>query len=1302
MSSLTDYENKIATLVPSFFPAIYQEDGRGFIDFLQAYYAWLELENNPAYLARHLFSYRDIDTTPEAFLIFFKNKYLNNIQFTTASNKRLFIKNSLDFYRAKGTPRAVDLFFKLIYGVDADTYYPGEDVFKLSDAEWVKPTYLEVTHTEDNLDYIGKTITGLSSGATAFVDRLVRRRINSKYIDIFYISALEGNFETNERLSIEDDTELSNNPIVIGSLSSANVINGSNSFSVGDTIIISSNNGLQGKATVTSINSQTGQVDFVLNEGGWGYRVNSEVIISNNIINLSNVNVTNTTLGNSFIQFEKINQPLANIVYASLSGGSFAVGDTIEKYFGNNSVAGIGSVVSVTTTNSTAGSLLTTVGLLANGSISNLNFTSNFAKQGNVVTASTTSYTDRTASANVVGVGGNSTLIINSVSGSFTVGETVSQSSGNAVVVTFTSNSTTGIISLTNLNGYFSVGNTITGNISGSTGNVISYTQPVGISNTSNTFQASFGYVYGLSSNTFANIASISVGNGASFNIANISYTESVYLNDDLISANNTGGVPFVSIVLNGTSSNLASNAYGFAKSPTANINSRLFDALNYTLMNVGVISSLTNLNPGNSYSLSPYVVVLNKYYSGLYNLYYYLDISSLTRDYNEGEIVEQSITFPNSAILTVNNSANTWQVGEFVYQSNGTANIGTGVLSAQTVSANVGNLYLQVVSGTFVSNSTATVSGLTSGATANINIVNSTPYSANARGLIQQQVNSSFLTVKRISTLTFSNTGASLVGLTSGATSTIDNVEFQEPPQSGLNANISANVVTSNGVINSVVIFDSGFGYIKNEIATFTSEDGSRSGTLTLSLGKQGVSEGFFKSTKSFLSSDKYLFDGDFYQSFSYQVKSSLPFEEYADILKKVLHMVGTKPFGQVVTTSVTNTAVINAFDPGNTIATSNVSLIVSATSNTNQFSIGETIYQSNGTANIAFGTVSDKLKAVLTIAATNVNFIVGQPIQQPNVTSNTSFGYVQDIVANSTVTNVYVVNCTAYFNSSANVVGATKYVLAILPKIRMRFNTINSPANTTLSFAIGENVYQGTLESQTANGIVLNATENYIEIRPNSGSFSNGLTLTGETSGAFGNLVSFSNTAFLAGENVSICRTILYCSNASSFTNGEFVYQYKRNPNLSNIQFVNTAVGVIVNKNSSSITVTNRFGNFSNNSLVYGNTSGANSNINKILMLSNSVATIIAANSTQANVYLVTGDWANGTSLFGNTSNTYANLTTITPNNSSYALSSVLNTLDIQIVNGAFVSNSTVNTINGVTSSDSATISGLTFERL
>ena len=194
-----DVEKLISPLVKNQFPEFYKEEGELFITFVKAYYEWLETESftdadgntieNPAatlYHSRRIPDYRDIDKTIEDFIVDFKNKYLPNVQFNTATNKRLFIKNALDFYRAKGTERAVDLFFKLVYGLEAQVYYPGDDLFRLSDNSWQNVTYIEIIPNPNNVIFVGEPIFGAESGARAFCDKLVKVKKGSKLIDVLW------------------------------------------------------------------------------------------------------------------------------------------------------------------------------------------------------------------------------------------------------------------------------------------------------------------------------------------------------------------------------------------------------------------------------------------------------------------------------------------------------------------------------------------------------------------------------------------------------------------------------------------------------------------------------------------------------------------------------------------------------------------------------------------------------------------------------------------------------------------------------------------------------------------------------------------------------------------------------------------------------------------------------------------------------------------------------------------------------------------------------------------------------------
>ena len=275
-------EKKIAQYISKQFPSFYQEEGPQFIAFVKAYYEWLDEPGNVNNKARHLLEYRDIDTTLDEFLLYFKEKYLKNIQFDTATNKQLLVKNSLDLYRSKGTERSIDLFFKLVFGTPAEVKYPGERVFRLSDGVWEVPKYLEVTYNKYNINYVGRQIIGSSSGATAFVEKYIRRRAGYGYVNMLYISGMTGEFTRGDVLGIRTNGVGVYTPgrtaTIIGSIDSVILQDNGMDFAIGDIVTFeNSNRGVGGQARVTEIGEATGLIDFILHDGGWGYTTNARV-----------------------------------------------------------------------------------------------------------------------------------------------------------------------------------------------------------------------------------------------------------------------------------------------------------------------------------------------------------------------------------------------------------------------------------------------------------------------------------------------------------------------------------------------------------------------------------------------------------------------------------------------------------------------------------------------------------------------------------------------------------------------------------------------------------------------------------------------------------------------------------------------------------------------------------------------------------------------------------------------------------------------------------------------------------------
>ena len=106
-------------------------------------------------------------------------------------------------------------------------------------------------------------------------------------------------------------------------------------------------------------------------------------------------------------------------------------------------------------------------------------------------------------------------------------------------------------------------------------------------------------------------------------------------------------------------------------------------------------------------------------------------------------------------------------------------------------------------------------------------------------------------------------------------------------------------------GQIKTVVMDNSGVGYTDANAITTTATHGSTASTDALAatllpvLGAKTQYAGLFTTNRSFLSSNKYLQDADFYNNHTYVVKAAESFERYRGLLMKLLHPLGTRAYG-------------------------------------------------------------------------------------------------------------------------------------------------------------------------------------------------------------------------------------------------------------------------------------------------------------------------------------------------------------------------------------------------------------------
>lgn len=1003
-----DFTKQLSQLVESQFPEIFRDEGANLVAFITAYYEFLESDDLYSHkLGRDMFTIADVDTSMEKFIYHFKETYLADFPYVFATDKRFAIKHISDFYRTKGSKQSLELLMRMLFNEKVDVYYPGEDVLRLSDSLWYKPSYLEVTKSSRTKDFVNKEITGAKSGAVAFVESIVRKRVKGKVFDVLYLSGLRGNFETGE--IVADGGLLEGCPKVKGSLSEIEIVIGGRNSSVGDIFNVVTNEGLQGKVKVSQIRAATGRVDFAIEEGGWGYTADdkTDVYISDTIGFTNNVN-------NEFIQYESVYQPLEKVSVISAATvlantsiiGSYMTGRNGASLVANGIVVaaantdGDGNIVSTPSANGvitiqtnfgtfrdqrsisldlpgTAGfavgeyvteesryviSITNPIGTFIVGEkveqiirepVSNTAVSYGF---GTVFTASSTQLVLtpawgvinttagivlRSASGatalpvsvvvpneyvgargKVSAVTGN-TVIVDVAFGAFDTASKIrgdntrkiytvtnSVQSGATAVYIQNQNSTNGTITSTQDS---FVRGIVIGQNTSSVG-IFGNTTPYLVSNSYSTYIYTERenlispprYANGQIINVTKEIVRFSGGVGANFKIGAVEdVEENVTVYSDVVGANNVVGIPFMNITINGRGGGI-----GYVASMIINT------------AGTGYANNARVSFSGGGYANGDPFISANGFIStngtGA--------ITSITVDVNgEGYFAPPTVTLPGTAGVT----AAVTPVMEYGYGFPKNPNGEYGNLIGDLLDTNVmdvGKISLltainpgaQYTADPYVSvrnryvtsyqrrDIVITLSGVVGSYLTGEEVVQTVGLVTSVKGIVkrtEQSENNTIVYIERNRVGVTLNTTVPLVGSSTGSRGTI--VSFAQDETSniiGENAVITGKAISANGIATAVEVVDSGFGYI-NDGEVILQKEGTQFIIAGISKNiRQGISEGYWKTTTSHLNSEKKIHDNKYYQEYSYDVLSGLSLNRYEQIVKKALHVSGTRMFGSVM----------------------------------------------------------------------------------------------------------------------------------------------------------------------------------------------------------------------------------------------------------------------------------------------------------------------------------------------------------------------------------------------------------------
>jgi hypothetical protein len=203
-----------------------------------------------------------------------------------------------------------------------------------------------------------------------------------------------------------------------------------------------------------------------------------------------------------------------------------------------------------------------------------------------------------------------------------------------------------------------------------------------------------------------------------------------------------------------------------------------------------------------------------------------------------------------------------------------------------------------------------------------------------------------------------------------------------------GNNAFVDPIAGIANGTIQSVEIVDSGVFYEDGEEVILQSDTSDTPGSGVAYVESTGIMEGFWRGDKGTLDSTKRVQDNEYYQEYSYEIQSGVDRMVYESAINNIAHVAGTRMFSKYAKDSYSQNILADATITYESITALTLGSVSGA------FVEGELVYQSNGSANTATGTVLSFSSAINTLEVINTtgHFVTSNTVTGANSSASGS----------------------------------------------------------------------------------------------------------------------------------------------------------------------------------------------------------------------------------------------------------------------------------------------------------------------
>jgi hypothetical protein len=263
---------KISSVLPSQVPEFVREDYGTFIEFIKAYYEFLDLNYDSQFT-----TLRDLDNTLDSFIENFKNEVAHNIPYTVV-NERFLLSKMKDQYLAKGSEASFKLLFKILFNKDVVVDYPSKQILRASDGKWNQDVSIFVYVNAGNPDdVVGKIVDVVTA------TKILRIQVDKRqYVEIEVNNAIQISEHIYElfidrrffgNISIGDKLRYSNvfDATILATTSKVEVQRAGKKFKVGDLYEVKNGQGAGSILKVTRVSDVGGIQALEFVKYGIGY-----------------------------------------------------------------------------------------------------------------------------------------------------------------------------------------------------------------------------------------------------------------------------------------------------------------------------------------------------------------------------------------------------------------------------------------------------------------------------------------------------------------------------------------------------------------------------------------------------------------------------------------------------------------------------------------------------------------------------------------------------------------------------------------------------------------------------------------------------------------------------------------------------------------------------------------------------------------------------------------------------------------------------------------------------------------------